>query len=258
MNETTHTTTTSKTPWIFWVLALIAVGVFVYFVFGTEKIVNDNALTIPDGESIVIEGLPTDDNTVVATVNGQELTRGEVNELINSDLIGRGINFADLLEEEQANLVEESTDLMVEYLLLIQAANASDVSIDEAAIDAQLAQIKAQFSEEELASQLTQLGVSEETLTETLKESQLIDAYLQAQVADQEVVVTEGEIDTELAAAVEQSGGQEAFEAEITNYGMDMEAVRESIRQSLEAEKRQALVTAHITSLRAQAEVEMR
>lgn len=262
MNETphneTHTTPAKKTGMktlTFWALAVIALGVFAYFVFGTDRLTDSKDVIFP-GNEVAITGLPTDDATVVATINGETLTQGEVNQLINSDLIGQGISFEDLSAEEQVAQQARSVELMIDYKVLLQAAYASDVEIDEAEANSQIELIKAQFTEEEFSSQLAQLNVTEEQLAKTLRDSTVIDAYLQSKILTEDVVVTEEEINAQIAQIAEDAGGQAALDAQLDTMGMSQEDFRANIRQGLEAQKQQVLIETKIDSLRAAATIE--
>jgi hypothetical protein len=259
MNETVQNESkTTKKPvnkFLFWILALVALGVFAYFVFGHDR--NDDAdkIVFPD-DTAMIEGLPTDDQTVVATINDESLTQGEVNQLINSELIGRGANFDDLSPEEQESLQSQSIELMIDYKVLLQAAYESNVTIDEAEATAQIDAIKSQFTEEEFQEQLTQLNVTEEQLSQTLRDSLIIDAYIQNEVLNEPVTVSEEEIDTQIAQIAEDAGGQAALDAQLSEMGMETAMFRDNVRQGIEAEKQQVVIQTKIEGLRGAATIE--
>lgn len=258
MENTHQTENKSKKPkamFLFWGLALIAFITFVYFVFFTDKIMPPNNITIPDASSFVFEGLPTDDETVVATINGETVTQGQVNELINSELMSRQVNAADLSEEARNDINERSRGILIDYTLLLQAARQSDIEASKETVEANVQQIKEQFGDDAFAEQLDQLGVTEAEFTETMYESSLIDTYLQTAVLSENIEISEIEIDAALSEAVTASGGQEAFDEQIASFNMDEAAVRDSIRESLLAQKQQARVAEHIESLREQADI---
>ncbi len=253
-NESTTTKKSSKS-YLFWILALVALGIFAYFVFGSDRGGEADRIVFPD-DTAMIEGLPTDDQTVVATINDEPLTQGEVNQLINSDLIGRGVSFADLPEEEQQSIQSQSVELMIDYKVLLQAAYASNVTIDETAAATQIDAIKSQFTEEEFQSQLTQLNVTEEQLSKTLRDSLVIDAYIKNEVLNEPVTVSEDEINTQIAQIAEDAGGQAALDAQLSEMGMETKLFRENIRQGIEAEKQQVVIQTKIESLKSTAKIE--
>ncbi len=63
------------------------------------------------------------------------------------------------------------------------------------------------------------------------------DRLLAEQLQKNKIIVTDQEVDTEMAKLVTQYGGQEAFKAAITQFGLTENKAKESIKQSIGLKK---------------------
>lgn len=114
---------------------------------------------------------------VAATVNGVPLGEADVTAYIETVRAGMGLTDAKEWAAwlagnglDAASVRDQSIDYYVEMELLVQAAARQDVTVDEAAVESQLATIRAGFESEEAFNQaLAEAGLTEDTLRRNIK-----------------------------------------------------------------------------------------
>jgi foldase protein PrsA len=193
---------------------------------------------------------PTDDgtavadpSTVVATVNGLTITRGELDEKVNQ------VRLSVPPEMLGANLEKDVLDQMVSLKLLL--ARASERGLTEAATDARIDTEIAKLVEiaggqEMFEQRLTGFGLTMEQLRENMKNDIMIRALVDAETNIEEITVT----DEELKAAYDLAyppGGQD---------NPSFEEVGELFRAQLIDQKGKAIVDAYIQDVRKDATIE--
>jgi parvulin-like peptidyl-prolyl isomerase len=131
------------------------------------------------------------ESDVVARVNGAEITRGQVYEVVKSVLVGRkGAPNSDEIGE----LTRSALDSLIDLELLHQEALARNVAATDAEVNAEVQKSRARFaSQEEFAAALAQIGMSEAKLRAETRKTLLVDRLLvevsqgAPQVTDEEV-----------------------------------------------------------------------
>ncbi len=119
----------------------------------------------------------------VATVDGDKISKAQLDEAFDKAVQARGIKVADLTSEEKAQGYREILDDLITEKLVTKAA--SGVTVPQSEIDAQIAKIKSQFpSEEDFGKQLSQLGQSPAQLSDTIKKILQQQHWLEGQIAD--------------------------------------------------------------------------
>ncbi len=207
------------------VLALIGAGAYAYM--------ND-----------MIPGLSTgammqDDDTseVVATVNGETITRNDV---------------AAAKAQQQAAGGQEATDqqvvdALIANALVMQDAAAQGAVATETEIDQQIAQVRSQFdTEAEFEAALQEQGVTLNEFRAGVADQLTIQKYLTANIDTNAITVTEEEIQT----AYDQIA---ASQDDIPT----LEDVSSQIESLLLQQKQQQLINELVAELRADAEIDI-
>ena len=187
-----------------------------------------------------------DPNEVVAVVNGAELLRSQFNDTRNQ--IAQAAQQQGLTPETEG-AVEQINNQAIETLvnteLILQAASAAEVTVEDGAVDTRMAEIiQSVGGEEQLAQSLERLGLTEESLRADLEQEVLIEAYLDTQL--EEFIASEEEIN---ALYDQAAAGQEL---------PPLEEIRGQVEQQVVATKRQEAVTQLVETLRSEAEIDVR
>ena len=126
----------------------------------------------------------------VATVNGETITKAQLDEAFEKAVQMTGVKVGDLTSEQKMEGYRQLLDELITEKLVTKAATG--VTVPQAEIDAQIAKIKAQFpSEEDFSKQLAQVGQSPEQLSETIKKMLQQQHWLESQIAGKTDVTDE-------------------------------------------------------------------
>ena len=126
----------------------------------------------------------------VAIVDGDKISKAQLDEAFDKAVQMTGIKASDLTPEQKLEGYRQILDEMITEKLVNKAA--AGVTVPQADIDAQIAKIKAQFpSEEDFSKQLTQVGQTPEQLSETIKKMLQQQRWLESQLAGKAEVTEE-------------------------------------------------------------------
>jgi peptidyl-prolyl cis-trans isomerase C len=140
---------------------------------------------------------------VVATVNGTEITRAELEEIFNAALQSSGANPADIDPSMRIGAYNQLLQELVMDKLVSEAA--SGVEIPEADIDAEIEKIQSQFPTKEIMDQqLAMAGLTIDKLRDNIRNGLRQQRWMQSQVSAEPV--------TEEAAEEFYSSNQQEFE----------------------------------------------
>ncbi len=169
------------------VLAIIATaGALMYF---TQK--NDSP-SLLSGEQT---GETTND--VVAVVNGENISRGELETARTQVTAQQGIDMSVFDDAAKAQFDAQILESLISQRLIQQASAKASIAIDDATVDTQMATIRSQFAtEEEFTQALTAEGLSEEALKAQIKKDLATQAYLEQELQLSAITVTEEEVNT--------------------------------------------------------------
>jgi parvulin-like peptidyl-prolyl isomerase len=127
---------------------------------------------------------PSDPNEVVATVNGEPVTRGELDRetdaLMRQTFQGRNVpGHAQMRDQFE----QRALDAIILKRQIMAYADKNDVTLTEEEVDEALEQVKSRFpSEEQFEAMIQQMGVTMEDVREDIRENVLlrkaIDHYL--------------------------------------------------------------------------------
>lgn len=123
----------------------------------------------------------------VATVNGEPITKAQLEEAFANAVQASGVKVADLTDEQKLEGYRQLLDELIVDKLVSNAATSVVVSQED--VDAEIAKIKKQFpTEEEFNKQLAQAGQSQEKLVETLKKMLQQQRWIESQIGDKAAV----------------------------------------------------------------------
>lgn len=139
-----------------------------------------------------------DQSEVVATVNGQNITRQDLNAEIKQIEADPTIQIPDIKDVEARGQFEVTVlnQLINDHLLLAQAKEAG-FTADSGEIDSQLNLIKSQFASPALFSnQLNQFDLTENDLTKNIERQIILGQYFDQLAIENNIVVSAEEIQT--------------------------------------------------------------
>jgi peptidyl-prolyl cis-trans isomerase C len=126
----------------------------------------------------------------VATVDGDKISKAQLDEAFDKAVQMTGIKAADLTQEQKLEGYRQILDELITEKLVNKAA--AGVTVPQADVDAQIAKIKAQFpSEEDFSKQLTQVGQTPEQLSETIRKMLQQQRWLESQLTGKTEVTEE-------------------------------------------------------------------
>lgn len=119
----------------------------------------------------------------VAKVNGEEISKAQVEEAFNAAVQASGVKANDLTPEQKLNGYRQILDELIMDKLVAKAAAAEAVS--DADITAEIAKLKKQFpSEEAFETQLKEAGQSPEKLNTAIRTMLQQQRWMQSQIKD--------------------------------------------------------------------------
>lgn len=125
----------------------------------------------------------------VATVNGDKISKAELETALNSAIQASGMNPADITPEQKMMGYSQILDDLITEKLVQKASE--NIVVPQADVDAEIAKIKSQFpSEEEYNKQMQAAGQTPEKLAAAVKGMLQQKAWVDSQIGDK-VVVTE-------------------------------------------------------------------
>jgi peptidyl-prolyl cis-trans isomerase C len=135
----------------------------------------------------------TKNSTVVARVNGTDITRGELDKAIQSATSRMMMNGQAPQENQQSQMEKGALDELISEQLVIQKSAGIEVKNIEAQVDAKLAEIKKQFPNPEMFQEIMKSqGLDEATLRKKIAEGLRIEALIDRDVRSK-ITVTEAD-----------------------------------------------------------------
>ncbi|MDP3899910.1 MAG: SurA N-terminal domain-containing protein [bacterium] len=183
----------------------------------------------------------------VATVNGEELSREDFNaqlEQAQQTYIQQGLDPASAQIADQ--LKTQVLDQMIAGTLFKQEAKKTGLIIDDAEVEAEISRLIESVGGREVFDQeLAKASVAEDTVKINIGERMLIDKYLEAQISAGEISAT----DEEVRALYDEMSAQQPLPP--------FEDVQEDAKKAVIQKKQNELISALVTSLRADANIEI-
>jgi flagellar basal body-associated protein FliL len=184
---------------------------------------------------------------VVARVNGQDISRAELEASEAQIAAGQGIEVSSLDAETRSQLQEQALNNLISQVLIQQKAEEMSIAASEADIDAQIDSIKAQFEDEAgYRAALSQEGLSEAELRSQIADDVVIQTYVAQELDIESVTATEEEIEAEYEQA---AAANEGFP--------ELSEVRGRVESSIIQQKQQQLISQHIRALQEAADIKI-
>ncbi len=174
----------------------------------------------------------------VATVNGQAITKAQLDEAFNAAVEASGVKAADLTADQKLNGYRQILDELIMDKLVAAAAAGEVVSDEE--VNAEIAKLKKQFpSEEAFDAQLKEAGQSPEKLNSSLRTMLQQQRWMQSQIKDQDKIA-----DTDAKAFydsnTEEFKNPETVKASHILFMVNKDDSEEVVKQKEEAAKKAA------------------
>lgn len=185
---------------------------------------------------------------VVATVNGTELTNGDLAtsiEQFNQAAVAQGVDTTD--PQVQADIKSQSLEVLINTELLKQEAVEQGIEVTEAQAIERLAEIETEIGGAEvLDERMAALGLTREQLQDDIQDEILIQSLLDNVFAEANIAVTDEEIQEVYDAA----GGVDAGLPALAE-------VKDQVEAQIRSSKEQEAIDAYLAELKAGAEIEI-
>jgi major membrane immunogen (membrane-anchored lipoprotein) len=187
----------------------------------------------------------TDEDKVIATVNGTEIFQSEYDLLFRdttATYAQQGMDIDTLDDAMKEQLKTQILDQLINTELLIQEANAEGVEPEEEVVNSRFEEMKAQFEDEAQFNQaLEENNLTEESLKERIVNELQITSYLETSVGEIEVT------DEEVTAVYDQyKEAMESQEQEVIAF----EEIKPDLEEQAKMQKRQEKISEIIEQLR--------
>ncbi len=169
---------------------------------------------------------------LVATVNGQNITKQQLQELFNAALQASGAKIADLNAQQQLGGYTQLLQDLIMDKLVAEAASTEKVS--DADVDAELAKIKGQFPDDKaFQDQIAQVGMTPDKLKENIRTGLQQSRWMKSQVKTTEV--TDEQAKTFYESNVKEFEQPETVKASHILFMVDPDASADVVKQKEEA-----------------------
>ncbi|MEX0877429.1 MAG: SurA N-terminal domain-containing protein [Candidatus Spechtbacterales bacterium] len=141
-------------------------------------------------------GGTTDNSKVVATVNGEKITRVELDARILQNKTSYEAQGADLSDPATYSEIEkQALDFMINEELILQDTEARNISVTSEEVDAQFEATAGNFeSEQAFEEALKDNGLTRDILRENIKTQLTVQKYFDEVISSELVVVSEEEV----------------------------------------------------------------
>jgi parvulin-like peptidyl-prolyl isomerase len=189
---------------------------------------------------------------VVATVNGEEITNADLQAQLEQ---AKQMVSQQGLDIDEKQLKERVLDQMIGNVLIKQKAKEEGITVKQSEINAEINKVKENLGgEEAFNKQLKNADITMDELEELTREQLLSQEYVESQVAEEELKVSDKEIKNFFNQMMIQQGGEAATDTPSVEE-MD-EAQKEQIKTQIRQQKRSSKTRELIESLREEAEIE--
>ena len=187
--------------------------------------------------------------SVLASVNGTEITESDVDERIShakTGLEAQGLNLSDPATSEL--LRSQALEEIINEMIVLADAEAKGITVTDAEVDAQYGQIRGRFETEELfTEELNKNSFTAETLRENVRRELIIQKYVAQIEGASTITITEPEINDFYA----QLQGQSENLPPLTDLRVEIET-------QLRNQKLASAVQQVVEDLRSKADVQLK
>jgi peptidyl-prolyl cis-trans isomerase C len=169
---------------------------------------------------------------VVATVNGQNITKQQLQELFNAAIQASGAKIGDLNSEQQLGGYTQLLQDLIMDKLVAEAASTEKVS--DADVDAELAKIKGQFPDDKaFQEQIAQSGMTPDKLKENIRTGLQQSRWMKSQVKSPEI--TDDQAKTFYESNIKEFEQPETVKATHILFMVEPDAPADVVKQKEEA-----------------------
>ncbi len=191
----------------------------------------------PEASQPAAEAKPIELPAIVATVNGQEITRDQLQEIFNAAVQSTGMNVADLSSAQQLGGYTQLLNDLIDRQLLLGAASKEEVSNGD--VEEEIKKFKSQFPDEAIFdAQMKQAGMTAEKLQEDVREELKIRRWMESQIKTPEI--TEADAKAFYESNIKEFEQPETVKASHILFMVDPEAPADVVKQKEEAAKKAA------------------
>jgi len=203
------------------------------------------ALLLLGGAGYYVYLKPAQD-AIVAIVNGKEIRTTEFNEnisLIEQNATLQGIDITD--PAAQAEIRTQALDTLINNALIVTAAQNAGLTVSQEEYDVIYAELIASLgSEEVLRTRMVEVGLTQKRLENNINERILADEYIATQTGDQNLTVTDADVEAFIASL-------NAPEGQLP----PLEEIRDEIEAEILNQRQQVLIMNILEKLRAEADI---
>ena len=174
---------------------------------------------------------------VVATVNGKEIQRAELEEIFNAAVQSTGMNPADLSADQKLGAYNQLLNDLIDRQILLDAS--ASVKVTPAEVDAEIKKFKSQFPDEAVfEAQMKQAGMDEDKLKADVREELQIRGYMESKIKAPEI--TPAEAQSFYESNLKEFERPETVKASHILFMVDPDAPADVVKQKEEAAKKAA------------------
>ncbi|MDP3982357.1 MAG: SurA N-terminal domain-containing protein [bacterium] len=177
-------------------------------------------------------------NVAVALVNGEEITRGMLNNHIKK--VAAGMDLTTITEEERREIEEYTLDLMISEKLLLEEAKARGINASSQEVEAQIASIKSGYpGDAEFNQALKDANITEQELRKSIEQQNIFFQLANVSISEEEIVAL--------------------YESEMKGEEGDpgYEAARPLLRQNIEQQKLSEAIPIILGEIRENADIQI-
>lgn len=174
---------------------------------------------------------------VVATVNGKDITRTQLQDIFNAAVQSSGMNVADLSSAQQLGGYTQLLNDLIDRQLLLDAASKEEITSEE--VDAEIKKFKSQFPDEAIFdTQMKQAGMTPEKLQSDVREELKIRRWMESQVKTSDV--TDADAKSFYESNLKEFEQPETVKASHILFMVDADAAPEVVKEKQEAAQKAA------------------
>ncbi len=223
---------------LLWFLLIIILAVGAYFAVYKKNVISSALEHFSSKEKQSSEV-----STVVATVNGMEITRDELNKKIEQVKKTMPEGFADPTQDASFEL--QLLNEVINLKLLVDTAEKKNYIATDDQINTQRAILVKQFGgEDAFATQLKTFGITEDELKENMKNEIIIKQLLSDETDIDKIVVTDEEVKQAYDNIVAGTEDAPAFED-----------ISEMLRSQIKDQRGAGIVNAYIEKLKGESNI---
>mgnify|MGYP000424231977 CR=1 FL=1 len=169
---------------------------------------------------------------VVATVNGKDITRTQLQDIFNAAVQSSGMNVADLSSAQQLGGYTQLLNDLIDRQLLLDAASKEEITSED--VEAEIKKFKSQFPDEAIFdTQMKQAGMTPEKLQSDVREELKIRRWMESQVKTPDV--TDADAKSFYESNLKEFEQPETVKASHILFMVDADAAPEVVKEKQEA-----------------------